>query len=106
MGRPAVVIGSENLLLFNAAVSGLYPGLDVVPVPEHTCLQFSDWLREICVPGAPVVNHIRERKIETLCYLVGSHDVFGINLLHHEIIIAYMLPTVIITPSLIMTVIT
>ena len=94
------------LLLFNAAVCGLYPGLDVVPVPEHSCLEISDWLREICVPGAPVVNHIRERKIETFCYLVGPHDVFGINLSCHKIIMAYRLHTVLITAILIMTVIT
>ena len=57
------------------------------------------------MPRAPVVNHIRERKIETLCDLVGSHDVFRVNLFCHEIIMAHMLPTVIIASSMIMTVI-
>lgn len=52
------------------------------------------------------MHHVRERETKTLCYLVGPDNVFGVNLLGHQIIMAGPLHTVVITDIVTMTVIT
>jgi hypothetical protein len=92
--------------LIKLTIGGLEPGSDVIPIPKNTRCEFGYRLREVCMPGTPIVYNVWEREIKTLGYLVGSHNVFDVNLPGHQIIMAGLLHTAVITDKLTTTVIT
>lgn len=66
------------------SASGLCPGLHVRPRPDVTECEASDWLRELGVPAAPVVDDTRALRTEACRYLAGADEIVGIHHSSHD----------------------
>ena len=72
------------------------PPINVIPVPNDTSPENSQWLREVFITSSPGVDDVGKGEAHSLGYLMCADEVGWVDFLCHQIIMSASLTMTII----------